>query len=117
MDDLENLKDRVAQLEAVVADMESRRRRLIPKALDDNPNVQLVLADGVAAFTEKLKMFAEQKNIDEATTRFNNARVAALETFEKQKKAGEQAELAEIAAAIEYYQRYGVSPPGYNIVE
>ena len=86
----DELEKRLARLEARVQWMEDRRKALIPPELDSNPAVRTVLADSLGAFTRKLQMFAEQKVVDEAVTRFNVARAAALETFEKQAREGEQ---------------------------
>ena len=44
--------------------------------------------------------------------RFESCREAAYELEQRQKK-----EIAELIEAIEYYERTGQSPPGYDIIE
>src|SRR5256885_1074900 len=112
-----NLEQRLAALETKVSAIEERRRRLIPAELDANPNVQTVLRDGMDAFTAKMRLFAEQRVVDEATTRFNEAKLAANKEFERLVLEGKQAELAKDVAAIEFFEKNGFSPPGYEITE
>jgi hypothetical protein len=111
----DEMEKRIARLEARLQVMEDRRKALIPPELDADPNVRLVLRDSLDGFTAKLKSFAPQKGIDEAQTRFTAAKAEAAQELERIQKEGEQKELAEIVAAIEYYERTGQSPPGYDI--
>ena len=82
--------------------------------MEDNPNVKLALRDSLDGFTAKLKAFAEQKGVDEAQTRFTAAKAEAAQELERVAKDGEQRELAELVAAIEYFERTGRNPPGYE---
>jgi hypothetical protein len=59
-----------------------------------------------------LKAFAEQKGVDEAQTRFTAAKAEAAQELERIIKEGEQKEAAELATAIEYFERTGRNPPG-----
>ena len=111
----DELEKRIARLEARVQFMEDRRKALIPAELDENPSVRLVLRDSLDGFKERLKMFAAQKDIDEAQTRFNAARQKAFEEFERLVQEGEKSELAKDVAAIQFYEKHGFSPPGYEI--
>lgn len=110
-----DIEKRLATLEAKFAEMEARRARLVPPELDNNPNVNLVLKDSLDGFTAKLKSFAAQKGLDEAQTRFNAARDEAYRELERLAKEGEQKELAQVVAAIQFYEKTGKSPPGYDI--
>lgn len=106
-----NLTDRVTQLEAVVAAWESRRRKLIPAELEENENVQMVLKDCLQNYFTKMQHFAGQRRLDQATTEMNRMRAeAAAELEQRQKK-----ELAELLSAIDFFEKYGYSPPGYDI--
>jgi chromosome segregation ATPase len=109
-----DLEKRLAAVEARLTAMEQKRRELLGD-LDENPAVRLVLRDSIDGFKAELQSFAEQKNVDEAVTRFNAARQEAYRELERLAKEGEQKELAEFVAAIEYYERTGQSPPGYDI--
>jgi hypothetical protein len=110
----DEMEKRIARLEARVQFMEDRRKALIPPELENDPNVKLVLRDSLDGFTAKLKAFAAQKGLDEAQTRFTAAKAEAAQKLERIAKEGEQKELAELVAAIEYYERTGQSPPGYD---
>jgi len=110
-----DLEQRVATLEARITRMENKRRELLGD-LDENPAVKLVLRDSIDGFKSKLESFAAQKGVDEATTRFNAARQKAFEEFERLVQEGERAELAKDVAAIQFYEKHGFSPPGYEIV-
>jgi hypothetical protein len=105
------LEDRVSLLEAAVAEWESRRRKLIPPELEKNENVQAVIKDCLKGYHEKMRDFAGQRKMDEATTEMNRLRAEAAAELERKQKA----ELAELLAAIQFYEDYGYSPPGYDI--
>ena len=71
----------------------------------------MVEKDCVGEYTRKMKNFAGQRRLDDATTEMNRLRAeAAAELDRKQKQ-----EMAELIEAIEYYERTGTSPPGYDI--
>jgi hypothetical protein len=110
------LEKRIARLETAVQLMEDRRKALIPAELEDNPNVKLVIRDSLDGFTAKSKEFAAQKGVDEAQTRFTAAKAEASQELERIVKEGEQKEAAELVAAIEYIERTGRNPPGYEFV-
>lgn len=105
------LEDRVSQLEAVVSQWENRRRKLIPPELEANENVQMVLKDCLQNYFTKMRDFAGQRKLDEATTERN--RLAAEARYELQQR--QKKEMAELVAAIEYFERTGHSPVGYDI--
>jgi hypothetical protein len=73
--------------------MEARRRQF--------------LRDGLDAFTETMKTVAAQRGFDEAQTRFTAAKAEAAQELERIAKEGEQKQLAELVAAIEFYERTG----------
>jgi hypothetical protein len=110
----DELEKRIARLENRVQLMEDRRKALIPAELEDNPNVRLVLRDSLDGFAAKLKAFAEQKGLDEAQTRFTAAKAEAARELERIVKEGEEKEAAELVAAIDYFERTGRNPPGYE---
>jgi t-SNARE complex subunit (syntaxin) len=111
---MSSIEERLAAVEAKITRMENKRRELLGD-LDNDPNVKLVLRDSLDGFTAKLKSFAAQKGLDEAQTRFTAAKADAAQKLERILKEGEKRELAELVAAIEYYERTGQSPPGYDI--
>ena len=111
------IDSRLEEVERKLALMEEHRRQLIPAHLTSDPNVKVVLKDALKNLTSRLTLAASAKTMDEATTRFTEAKEQCRQQFEATAKAGEQREAAEIAAAIEYYERTGQSPPGYEIRE
>ena len=111
------IESRLEEVERKLAVMEEHRRQLIPAHLASDPNVKVVLKDALQNLTSRLTLAASAKTMDEATTRFTEAKEQCRQQFEATAKAGEQREAAEIAAAIEYYERTGQSPPGYEIRE
>src|SRR5437016_14457820 len=112
-----NVESRLEELERKLALMEEHRRQLIPAHLASDPNVKVVLKDALQNLTSRLTLAASAKTMDEATTRFTEAKEQCRQQVEAKAKAGEQREVAEIAAAIEYFERTGQSPPGYEIRE
>ena len=111
------IEGRLEEVERKLALMEEHRRQLIPAHLASDPNVKVVLKDALQNLTSRLTLAASAKTMDEATTRFTEAKEQCRQQFEATAKAGEQHEAAEIAAAIEYFERTGQSPPGYEIRE
>jgi hypothetical protein len=109
----DEMEKRIARLEARVQFMEDRRKALIPPELDGNPNVQLVLKDCLKHYFEKMRDFAGQRTLDEGTTEMNRLRAEAEYRLQQKQKE----ELAEICAAIDFYERTGQSPPGYSFTE
>ena len=105
------LEDRVALLEATVTQWENRRRKLLPPELEANENVQAVIRDCLGEYARKMKAFAGQRKLDESVTELNRLRAEATAELERKQKA----ELAELLSAIEFYEKYGYSPPGYVI--
>ena len=83
-----NIEGRLEEVERKLAVMEERRRNLIPPALENNPNVQVVLQDGLKALTARLKEQAEAKQFDKAATRFTNAKAECLRELEETARAG-----------------------------
>jgi hypothetical protein len=110
---MSNIEERLAALESEIAQMKARRARLIPPELDGNPNVQLVMKDCLRHYFEKMRDFAGQRTLDERTTEMNRLRAEAEYRLQQKQKE----ELAEICAAIDYFERTGQSPPGYDISE
>jgi hypothetical protein len=108
-----SIEERLAAVESEIAQMKARRARLIPPELDGNPNVQLVMKDCLRHYFEKMRDFAGQRTLDERTTEMNRLRAEAEYRLQQKQKE----ELAEICAAIDYFERTGQSPPGYDISE
>jgi rubrerythrin len=107
----QSLEDRLSALEIKFTEWEARRRKLIPAELEADENVQLVVKDCLGEYTRKMKTFSGQRRLDDATTEMNRLRAeAAVELERKQKQ-----EMAELLEAIEFYEKYGCSPPGYVI--
>lgn len=104
------LEDRVALLEATVNAMEERRRKLIPPELESNPNVQMVIKDCLQNYYLKMRDFAGARAMDAATTERNRLASEAKTRLEQK----EREEMAELMAAIEYFERTGNNPPGYE---
>jgi hypothetical protein len=107
------LADRVALLEATVAEWETRRRKLIPVELEKNENVQAVMRDCLQNYAAKMKDFAQQRILDAATTEQNRLLEEASYRLEQKQKE----EMAELVAAINFYEKHGFSPPGYEFSE
>jgi hypothetical protein len=60
-----------------------------------------------------MKTFAGQRRLDDATTEMNRLRADAAAELERKQKQ----EMAELLEAIEFYEKYGYSPPGYVFTE
>jgi hypothetical protein len=111
------LEKRLARLEARVQLMEDRRKAIVPAELDEDPSLNIYLRDVLDNFGSKLKIDLAQKGKDAAQTRFTAAKAAAAAQFRKTMREGEEAEIAEIIAAMEYFELTGQSPPGYVITD
>jgi hypothetical protein len=107
------MEKRIARLEARVQLMEDRRKALIPPELDGNPNVQMVMKDCLQHYFEKMRDFAGQRTLDARTTEMNRLRSEAEYRLQQKQKEEE----AELLAAIDFYEKNGYSPPGYDISE
>jgi hypothetical protein len=59
--------------------------------------------------------FASQKSVDEVVTRFSAAKAKPVRNWSESLRRGSKTRLAELVAAIEYYERTGQSLPGYDI--
>jgi hypothetical protein len=108
---MSNIEERLAAVESEIAQIKARRAKLIPPELDGNANVQMVMKDCLKNYFEKMKDFAGQRTLDERTTEMNRLRAEAEYRLQQKQKE----ELAEICAAIDYFERTGQSPPGYDI--
>ena len=106
-----DLENRIAALEVKFTEWEARRRRLIPAELEADENVQLVVKDCLGEYARKMKAFAGARKLDESTTEMNRLRAEAAAELERKQKA----EMAELVEAINFYEKYGYSPPGYVI--
>jgi molecular chaperone GrpE (heat shock protein) len=112
-----DIENRLAAVEDRLALIEERRRNLVPAALENNPNVQMVLQDSMKALTARLKQQAAANDWSKETARFNEAKARCARELEETVRAGQQHYAAEILAAIEFYERTGHSPTGYDIRE
>jgi hypothetical protein len=68
------------------------------------------MKDCLKHYFEKMQDFAGQRTLDERTTEMNRLRAEAAYRLEQKQKE----ELAEIVAAIDFYERTGISPAGYE---
>ena len=109
----QTLEDRLAALEVKFTEWEARRRKLIPAELEADENVQMVVKDCLGEYTRKMKNFAGQRRLDDATTETNRLRAEAAAELDRRQKL----EMAELLEAIAFYEKYGCSPPGYEISE
>jgi hypothetical protein len=105
------LEDRVTLLEATVSEWETRRRKLIPIELERKEDVQAVMRDCLQNYAAKMQDFARQRTLDAATTEQNRLRQEAAQRLEQKQKE----DMAELLAAIDFYEKNGYSPPGYDI--
>jgi len=107
----QSLEDRMSALEVKFTEWEARRRKLIPAELEADENVQMVVKDCLSEYTRKMKGFAGQRRLDDATTEMNRLRAEAAAELERKHKQ----EIAELLEAIEFFEKYGYRPPGYDI--
>ena len=108
----QSLEDRLAALELKFTEWEARRRKLIPVELEADENVQLVVKDCLGEYMRKMKTFAGQRRLDDATTEMNRLRADAAAELERKQKQ----EIAELLEAISFFERTGCNPPGYEFV-
>jgi hypothetical protein len=107
----QSLEDRLAALEVKFTEWEARRRKLIPLELEADENVQMVVKDCLGEYTRKMKNFAGQRRLDDATTEINRLRAEAAAELERKQRE----EMAELLEAIRFFEEHGFSPPGYDI--
>ena len=109
-----NLEKRIAALEAKVAEMEERRRKLVPRELDESPALQELQKNAIQSAIEKWHLTISE-NGGVTAAEFCELKRTFLREMEKAKRASDEREGAEVAAAIEFFARTGQSPPGYEI--
>ena len=108
MDDIET---RLATLEAKFAVMEERRRKIIPPELYDDPNIQELAREAGKGMVDRWRLSLAQNGVSMAHARFEEAK----QRIARDQKIADEKEAAEIAAAIEHYQRTGRAPEGFII--
>ncbi len=108
---------RLAALEGKIEAMEERRRRIVPKELEDNPEIMELQRDAIKSAVLGWKLSLAEADASDAAARFAEAKELASRKLTQATKAAEQRECAEIAAVIEYYERTGRSPEGYNVID
>jgi hypothetical protein len=116
MSENEDLEKRVALLEMKLQLAEERRRKVLGDSLDD-PFIQQVLNEAFKSYAAHLQFVSEQGKYGVDETRFLLLKEKKLYELEQARAAAEQRELAEVSACIEFYEKYGVAPEGYDIVE
>ena len=111
MEGRDKLEDRIAALEVKFTEWEARRRKLIPAELEADDNVQMVVNNCLGEYWRKMKEFSGKRRLDDASTEMNRLRSEAAAELERKQKQ----EMAELLEAIEFFERTGYSPPGYEI--
>jgi hypothetical protein len=66
------------------------------------------VAWGIYAQDER---FSGKRRLDDATTEMDRLRADAAAELERKQKQ----EMAELLESVEFYEKYGFSPPGYDI--
>jgi hypothetical protein len=111
------LEQRVAELEQKVDRMEERRRRLVPAFIDNDPNVQELMADACKSAVARWEQCLAERNVSIKQARFLEAKAQALRELEQLAKEEKEREAAKFCAAVQFYERTGQSPPGYDFIE
>jgi hypothetical protein len=114
---LEASEQRVAELERKRAMSEARRARIIPAFIDNDPNVQELMADAAKSAVGRWEQCLAERNVSIKQARFMEAQAQALRELEQKAKEEREREAAKFSAALLFYERYGQSPPGYEFIE
>ena len=94
--------------------MEARRARLFPLELDNDPKLQQLQKSSIQSALPKWRLTLAE-NGDPTRASFVELKETMLLALRKATKAADDREAAEVAAAIEYFERTGQSPAGYDI--
>jgi hypothetical protein len=108
------LEKRVELLEAKLRVIEQRRARLMPPELLEDKEIVDHLARSMQNAATRIKSSIAVNKLNADFDRLKRKKLAEMEDAARLQ---EREDLAEIAAAVEYYERTGDAPPGYNIID
>jgi hypothetical protein len=113
------LEAKNAELEAKIERMEARRRRLVPAFIDNDPNVQELMADAFKDVVARWQECLVERNVGIKEARMRKMQAQALKELEDAGKAQHQREEAQLGALVQFYQANGYLPEGcgFEIVE
>jgi molecular chaperone GrpE (heat shock protein) len=118
MDDIEK---RLAAVEKDVLEMKERRTRLIPRELDENPEMQEMYREHVKGAVGRAvagwRASIAQNGLSVKHSEFETFKQDALRQMEEAQKIANQKEAAELMAVLDFYKLHGAAPPGYEIEE
>jgi hypothetical protein len=112
-----NLEKRLALVEAKIERMEARRARIIPAFIENDENVIELMADAAKSAVSRWQQCLAERNVSIKQARFLEAQAQALRELEQAAKEEKEREAAKFCAAVQFYERTGQSPPGYEFVE
>jgi 1,6-anhydro-N-acetylmuramate kinase len=106
------LEEKNAELEAKIERIEARRRRLVPAFIDNDPNVQELMADAIKSAVTRWEQCLAERNVSIKQARMYEAQAQALRELEEMGKAQHQREAAQLAALAQFYEKHGYLPEG-----
>lgn len=112
-----NLEQRVAALEKEIAEMKERRARIVPKEIEDDPNIQQLMQDRMKNAVNQWKTVLHSDGVTMREARLREIQATKARELEAEGKTQRQREQAELLAVIQYYEKYGTLPEncGYEI--
>jgi hypothetical protein len=111
------LEKRVAELERKIEVWEQRRAKLIPPELADDPNVIELCADHVKSAVAGWRLCLKENGVSREQAKFLDAQRQALRELEQAAKEEKEREAARFCAAVQFYERTGQNPPGFQFVD
>jgi hypothetical protein len=108
-----DIEKRLAALEAKFEAMEKRRRTIVPPELFDDANIQELAREAGKSMVDRWRLSMAENGVSMAQARLAEAK----EKIADAQKLADDKEVAEIWAAIEFYQEHGRSPAGYQIID
>jgi molecular chaperone GrpE (heat shock protein) len=116
-----DIEERLTAIEKDVAEIKDRRARLIPKELDANPELQEMYREHVKSVVGRAvagwRASIAQNGLSAKAAEFEILKQAALKQMEEAQKIANQQEAAELMAVLEYYEKTGQAPEGYEITD
>jgi hypothetical protein len=110
-------EQRLGELERKNAAWESRRAKILPPEIYEDPNVLELAADYAKTAVEGWRKCIRANGIALEQAKFIDAERKALQLLEDKARAEKFSEAAELAAVIKYFQKWGEMPAGYELVE
>jgi hypothetical protein len=111
------LENRLAQVEARQAKAAAWRAKIIPAEMDEDANVQSLMAELTKNATDRWKRSLAADGVALKEARRREMVALKLKELEEQGKSEKQILAAEVEAVLIYYERHGVAPEGYEIVD